>query len=142
MAPSLNLSLCLSTRYDLYIKVLFSLCCVFSLMSSLLGPGKLLGPWHLGLSSGYTQFSIPYCYIPPFKFLTLCIFLPFPPLSELVSLFPSPLPDPSLPLLLQFIFFPLLSRTVASKVWGVVFFILGFHMVYQLCCGYSELIFD
>jgi hypothetical protein len=31
---------------------------VFPLISSLLGPGNLLGPWHLGLSNGYPQFPI------------------------------------------------------------------------------------
>ena len=32
------------------------LCWVFQLMSSHLGPGELLLSWHLGLSSGYSQF--------------------------------------------------------------------------------------
>jgi hypothetical protein len=36
---------------------------VFWLMSFLLGPGKLLGPWHLRLSSGYSYFLLPKCYI-------------------------------------------------------------------------------
>ena len=54
------------------LQVLSPLCWVFQLMSSLLGPGNLLGPWHLGLSSGYPQFPIPHCYTPLFKFLTLC----------------------------------------------------------------------
>ena len=39
--------------------VLSPLCWVFQLMSSSLGPGNLLHPWHLGLSSGYSQCPIP-----------------------------------------------------------------------------------
>jgi len=38
-------------------QVLSSLRWVFWLKSSLLSPGNFLGPWHLGLSSGYPQFS-------------------------------------------------------------------------------------
>ena len=58
------------------LQVLSPLCWVFQLMSSLLGPGNLLLPWHLGLSSGYSQFPIPHCYIFLFNFLTLCTFFP------------------------------------------------------------------
>jgi hypothetical protein len=36
--------------------ILFPLCWVFQLMSSLLSPGILLGPLHLWISSGYPQF--------------------------------------------------------------------------------------
>jgi hypothetical protein len=36
----------------------------------LLGPGSLLLSWHLGLSGGYPQFSIPHCDTPLFSFLT------------------------------------------------------------------------
>jgi hypothetical protein len=32
------------------------------LISSLFGPGSLLLSWHLGLSGGYPQFPVPYCY--------------------------------------------------------------------------------
>ena len=41
------------------LQVLSPFCWVFLLMFSLLGSGHLLGPWHLGLSSTYTQISIP-----------------------------------------------------------------------------------
>ena len=83
------------------LQVLSPLCWVFQLMSSLLGPGNLLGPWHLGLSSDCPQFHLPHCYIPPFKFLILCTSHQSPPISDLALLFlsPSSLPDPSLPLL-------------------------------------------
>jgi hypothetical protein len=36
-----------------------------------------------------SQFTFPHCYFPPFKFLTLCISLPSPLVSDPVSLFPS-----------------------------------------------------
>ena len=97
---------------------LYLLCWVFQVMLSLLSPGNLLGPWHMGLSSGYPQIPLPYCYS-PFKFLTLCTFLyqhpirtssPFPVSSSLP-------PYPSLPLLPEIIFFPFL-RTVASTIWS------------------------
>jgi len=52
------------------LQVLSPLCWVFRLMSSLLGPGNLLGPWHLGLSSGFPQFPTPHCYTPLFSFLS------------------------------------------------------------------------
>jgi hypothetical protein len=42
-----------------------SLCWVFQLMSSLLGPGSLLISWSLRLSVGYPQFPIPHCYTSP-----------------------------------------------------------------------------
>jgi hypothetical protein len=48
------------------------LCWVFQLMSSQLGPGRLLLHWQLGLSSGYPQFPIHHLYIALFNFLTLC----------------------------------------------------------------------
>lgn len=35
------------------LQVLSTPCWVFQLKSSLMGPGNLLGPWHLRLSSGY-----------------------------------------------------------------------------------------
>jgi hypothetical protein len=60
------------------LQVLSPLCWVFQLMSSLLGPGDLLLPWHLGLSRGYTQFPIPDCYTPLFNFLAICTSLPSP----------------------------------------------------------------
>ena len=47
-------------------------CWVFQLKSSPLGPGSLSLPWHLGLSNGYPQSLIPYCYRFLFNFLTLC----------------------------------------------------------------------
>ena len=89
-------------------------------MSSLLGPGNLLGPWHLRLSSGYPQFPLPHCYTPPFKFLTLCTSPLSPSISEMFFPFPSfcSLPPRSLsPSAFQRLFFPLLSRTVTSTLW-------------------------
>ena len=41
------------------LQFLSPLCWVFWLMSSLLGPGHLLLPWHLGLSSGYPSSPFP-----------------------------------------------------------------------------------
>ena len=89
-------------------------------MSSLLGSGNLLGPWHLRLYSGYTQFPLPNGYRPPFKWLSLCSSSPSPPISEPEPPLPPTLlslPDPSLLLLPNILFFPLLSRTVAFTLW-------------------------
>ena len=61
---------------------LSSLCWAFWLMSSLLGPSNFLGSWYLGLSSGYPQFPLSHCYVPPFKFFTLCTFPSPPPPSD------------------------------------------------------------
>jgi len=98
----------------------FSFYWAFQVMSSLLFPGKLLGHLHLGLYSGYLQVPLPYCYIPTCKFLILCNSPPSPPVSESDPLHfstpPFSLPDPSLLLFLEIIFFPLLSRTVASTL--------------------------
>ena len=91
----------MSIHWAWSLQVLSPLCWVFHLMSPLLGPGNLLGSWHLGLSSGYTQVPLSHCYSSPFKFLILCayphllLYLNCPPfLSSLLSL-----SDPSLPLL-------------------------------------------
>ena len=54
------------------LQVLSPLCWVFQLMSSLLGPGRLLLSWHLGLSG---------CYPP----------VPHPPLLYISVQFPDPL---------------------------------------------------
>jgi hypothetical protein len=51
-------------------------------MLSPLGPEILLLSWHLGLSLGYPNFSIPHCYTPLFNFLTLCISPPSPPTPD------------------------------------------------------------
>jgi hypothetical protein len=48
------------THWIWSLQVLSPLCWVFQLMSSLLNPGNLLGPWHLGLSSGYPQSPLPH----------------------------------------------------------------------------------
>ena len=45
------------------LQVLSPFCWVLWLMSSLLGPGNLLGPWHLGLSSGYPQILLCLFYV-------------------------------------------------------------------------------
>ena len=71
------------------LQILSPLCWVFWLMSFLLCPGKGLGPWHQGLSSGYCQFPLPHCYTTPFKFLTLCT-SPSTPVCDPASLFPPP----------------------------------------------------
>jgi hypothetical protein len=63
---------------------------VFLLMSSLWGLKRLLLSWHLGLSSCYSQFFIPHCYIPLFKFLTLCT-SPSPPIPDSAPHCPPPL---------------------------------------------------
>ena len=102
------------------------LCWVFQLMSSHLGPGELLLSWHLGLSSGYSQFHTLQCYTPPFNFLTLCTSRLSPPTPDTppTPFFspPRPRPHPSLPSL-PFIIF-LLSKTEASIV-----LLVKFHMV-------------
>ena len=41
------------------LQVLSPLCWTFRLTSSLLGSGNILSPWHLKLSSDYSQFLIP-----------------------------------------------------------------------------------
>ena len=79
---------CNTVHWILSLQVVSPLCWVFQLMSSLLGTGALLLPWHLGLSSGYPQFSIRHCYTPPFNFLTLCTSLPSPPTPDLAPFFP------------------------------------------------------
>jgi hypothetical protein len=85
--------------------------------------GNLLGPWHLGLFSGYPLFSLSlsHYYTPTFKFLTLCTSPPSPPLSKLAPFslpLLAPLPPRSLSLYFpEIILFPLLSSTVASTLW-------------------------
>jgi hypothetical protein len=109
---------CLSTLDGLY---RFNLpCCVFWLMSSLLGPGNLLLPWHLRLSSGYPQFPIPHCYTPPFKSLIISTSLPTPPTADLFPLFPLPplsLPGPFLPLPPGIILFSVDTSCFACEVY-------------------------
>ena len=125
MAPSLNRRLYISIAYG-FLQVLSPLCWVFQLISSLLGPGNLLGPWHLGLFSGYPQFPIPYCYTSLFNFLKnsmqFPVFLPhlLPYLLLLPFFLPCPLslPDSSVTLPLVFILFPLLSSTEVSTLWS------------------------
>jgi len=103
---------------DMVSTVLVPLCWVFWLKSAILGPGNLLGPWHLGLSSGYPHFPLLHCYTPTFKFLTLCTSPLSPPLLNCPL--PLPLLSPSqIPLFLNFpeiILFLLLSRTVVSTL--------------------------
>ena len=70
-------------------QVLSHLCWVFQLMSSMLGPGNLLGSWHLGHSSGYHQFLLPHCYT-PLQIPDPLYFSPISSISEPVPLFPSP----------------------------------------------------
>ena len=114
------------------------LCWVFQLMSSHLGPGELLLSWHLGLSSGYSQFHTLQCYTPPFNFLTLSTSplspptsnSPLPPISPPTH--PLSLSGPSLPLL-PFIIF-LLSKTEASTV-----LLVRLHVVCELYLGDSKL---
>ncbi|EDL30734.1 mCG148045 [Mus musculus] len=99
------------------LQVLSPLCWLFRLMSSPMGPGNLLLPWHLGLSSGYPQFPIPHCLIFLFNFLSLPIPDPAPSLPP-----PSlTLPGLSLPLPPMIILVPLLSRTEASTLWSSCF---------------------
>ena len=59
---------------------------------------NILGPWYLGLSSGYYQLQLPHCYTPTFKFLTICTSPPSSPISELTLLCPSPSSLPPTPL--------------------------------------------
>ena len=116
-------------------------CCVFRLMSSLLGPGSLLGPWHLGLYSGYPQFLLPHRYKLPLKILTLYTSPPFPPISELIPFFTSPSSLPSTTLsssTFQYSFLPPISVELYHPHMDVVFLLLGFHMVCELYHGYSK----
>jgi hypothetical protein len=53
----------MTIRWIWALQVLSPLCWVFWSMSSLLGPRHLLLPWHLGLSIGYSQFPIFFCYM-------------------------------------------------------------------------------
>ena len=125
------------------LQVLSPLCWVFELMFSLLGPGNLLGPWHLGLPSGYSQFPFPHCYTPPFKLLTLCTSPPSTPTSELVPPFPSLfcLPPTSFSSSSsQRLFSTPYCVGLYHAHFGVIFFLLGFHMVSELYCGYSKLL--
>ena len=95
--------------------------------------GSLSLPGFLGLSSGYSQLSIPHCHISLFIFLTLrtslltfqyLILSPLP----FFHLPPISLPGPSLPLPPMIILFPLLCRIEAftlcssfflSFIWSV-----------------------
>jgi hypothetical protein len=88
----------LSKLRILFLQVLYPLCWVFQITSSLLGPGKLLLPWHLGLSGGCTQFPIPHCYTPLFDFPALCTTPLSPSILDTAPffLFPSCLPPNSL----------------------------------------------
>jgi hypothetical protein len=75
------------------------------------GPGNLLHPWHLRLYSGYSQFPLPYSYIPTLKFLTVCtspLFLPHLILSPIFLPSPLSLPRLFLPLPPVIILFPFL----------------------------------
>jgi hypothetical protein len=51
---------------------------VLQLISILLGPGRHLLYWHLGISGGYTQLLMLHCYNPVVNFLAICISLPTP----------------------------------------------------------------
>jgi hypothetical protein len=78
---------------------------ILSLSSTifLLSLGSLSPPWHLGPSSGYSQFRIPQCHIFLFDFLTLCISL----LSHSVPDTIPPISSPSLlPLRFPFLHLP------------------------------------
>ena len=101
------------------LQILSPVCWVFWLMSSLLGPRNLLGPWHLELFTGYPQFPFSYCYSIPFKFLTVHT-SPSPLYLNQLPLFPPPplsFSNLSLPQHPEIIFLPLLSRTVESTLW-------------------------
>jgi hypothetical protein len=77
--------------------VLSPILCTFQLKPSLLGPGGLLFPWHLGPSSGYHQFLIPHCYIFLFDLQTRYTSLlssPAPDRAPLFLLPPVSLPNP------------------------------------------------
>lgn len=65
------------------------LCWVFQVMSSLLDPWNSLLLWHMGLSTGYPQFPIPYCYTSSFNFPILCS----QPPANLSPTLSSPTPD-------------------------------------------------
>jgi hypothetical protein len=89
----------------------------FPIISYPLGAGALSFPWSLGISSGYPQFLIPYCYMFLFHFLTLCIFLPsslVPDTAHLVFSPSSLLPRSPLPPHPTIILFPTQCRTEAS----------------------------
>jgi hypothetical protein len=104
----------ISIHWICTLQVLSLLHWVFLLKSYLLCPENFLGPWHLGLSSGY------YYYTPTFKFLNFRT----TPQTFQISELP---PPPTLPLLFpsQILLsrlhrdcsFSPLSRTVSSTLW-------------------------
>ena len=126
------------------LQVLSPICWVFWLKSSQLGQGELLGPWYLGLSSGYFQFPLHHCYTPTFNLLTACTSPPSPAIFELAPPFPSPSFIPP-----RYLSPSTSQRLFSSPYWvvlkhphfGVIFFLLGFHMVWELYRWYSELLF-
>jgi hypothetical protein len=86
-------------------------------MSSFLGPGNLLLPWHLGLTSGYPCFPILHWYTPPFNFWPSVLLLPSlsPPTPDPFPPSPFSLPGPCYPLPTMIILFPLLCKTEAQE---------------------------
>ena len=94
------------------LQVVSPLCWLFWLMSSWLALGSLLPPWSLVLSSGYTQFSIPHCYIFLSHFPTLCTSFLSLPISVSGPVFSAPPP---------------------------LYLFLKLHMICGLCHWYSEI---
>jgi hypothetical protein len=115
------------------LQVILSLCWVFQLMSSPLGPGSLLLSCHLGLSGGFLQF-IPHCYTSLFNFLTFCTSPPSPPTPDPAPSFSPPpllfLLSPSYPLPPMIASFPLLSKSKAFTLW--LSFFLSF--IWSMSC--------
>lgn len=100
-----------------FLQVLSPICWLFWLMSSFLGPGNLLLPWHLGLTSGYPCFPILHWYTPPFNFWPSVLLLPSlsPPTPDPFPPSPFSLPGPCYPLPTMIILFPLLCKTEAQE---------------------------
>ena len=104
-----------------FLQVQSTLGWVYQLMTSPLGPGSLLLPWHLELSRGSSHLLPTHCYI--FLLIHLATWKPFLllPKPEPFSLFNLPFSSPtydSPSLWLQELFCsPLLSGIKASTLW-------------------------
>jgi hypothetical protein len=126
---------CLSTGGGLFRFYQGSLLLGILAKSSALGPGCLLNPWCLEVSSGCSLSPPPVTYFYLFSWpcgLLSCVF-PYLALPPIFSLPPLSHLGIFLPLPPVIILFPLLSGTLALLL-------VKLHMVYKLYHGHSELL--